>query len=89
MKDEGRPARNGPRHHQPPETLSGGAAVFRGSIPRLEAICGLEGAAVVRLVAESAEDEDALRAHLDELTAAISARALSRLRRRRCRASRL
>jgi hypothetical protein len=72
MKDEGRPARNGPRHHQPPATLSGGAAVFRGSIPRLEAICELEGAAVVRLVADSAEDEAALRGRVDELTAAIT-----------------
>ena len=72
MNDRGRPARNGPRHHEPPETLSGGAASFRGRIPRLEAVCDLEGAAVVRLVAESAEDEDALRAHLGDLTAAIT-----------------
>jgi hypothetical protein len=76
MNDEGRPGRNGPRHHQPPETLAGGAAVFRGSIPRLEASCDIQGAAVVRLVADSAESEDALRAHLDELTAAIAAEAL-------------
>jgi hypothetical protein len=68
MIDEGRPARNGPRHHQSPETVSGEAAGFRGNTPRLEASCDIQGAAVVRLVCDSAEDEDAL----DEITAAIA-----------------
>jgi len=72
LNDEGRPARNGHRHHQPEETLAGDPAGFRGRVPRLEAICELEGSPVVRLVADSREDEDALRAHLGEIVAAIT-----------------
>ena len=72
MKDEGRPARNGRRRHQPEETRARQVAGFRGALPRLGATCDIEGTAVVRLVAESAEDEDALRAHLGEIVATLA-----------------
>ena len=60
MKDEAAlPGRHAttPDHH-PPETLPRRPAC----IPRLEVVVAIEGSPVVRIVAATAEDEEAMRA---------------------------